>query len=300
MKSPDLSGGGLHFSRMPQNLSRKTYAPGVRLRRGVFGLVFILSLLLSPGQGSCAAAKKGPLEDATFFRVASWDIAASREPDVALMGAELSRYDIDVAGLQEVDRFTERNCCNMLAALQKSRFPYGHFAKTMDYEGGDYGLALVSRIPTAEVSTTPLDSAGTEEARVYERVVLERGGLKIAVYNTQLSEESAAVRARQLRQLKAAVEADPVPYRIITGDFNINRSTDELDLFRKDFRFADGERNRWYDTVNGKEDLDSVLSLDNILVSKNLGIMDAHMIRNNLSDHNMLYVDVEVPGTPKS
>jgi endonuclease/exonuclease/phosphatase family metal-dependent hydrolase len=54
----------------------------------------------------------------------------------------------DLVGLQEVDRFTERSGrVDQLARLAQLTHMQSFYGKTISYQGGEYGIAILSRLP---------------------------------------------------------------------------------------------------------------------------------------------------------
>ena len=63
----------------------------------------------------------------------------------------------------------------------------------------------------------------------------------MAFYNTHLSYEDKEFRHEQMNTVKAAMEADPVEYKILTGDFNTDQYQKELEeVFGSDYNLANG------------------------------------------------------------
>ncbi|MDR2870561.1 MAG: hypothetical protein LBV04_08930 [Deferribacteraceae bacterium] len=137
---------------------------------------------------------------------------------------------------------------------------------------------------------------GGIEPRTYSRVVFEKDGKRIAFYSTHLSVESATVRTEQLKELKIALDNDLVEYKIMVGDFNTDKGTNEYDIFTSaGYKIANGHNDTWYNTVSKDEKarvgmgIDAnVRYLDNIIVSANISINYVQMINTTLSDHNPL------------
>jgi endonuclease/exonuclease/phosphatase family metal-dependent hydrolase len=227
------------------------------------------------------------------LRVATYNIAAGKKLDTAKQAAHIEKYKVDIVGLQEVDKYTERNNFDMLAVFTNKTYPYSYFGKMIDYQGGEYGTGIISRYPFIEARTAYIDSTGTKEQRGYERVVFKKDKREIAVYNTHISWETIEIRTKQLEELKAAVDADTVKYKIVTGDFNVDQNRNELDIFvRSGYKLSNGKEGIWFDTFRGEDETMKIFSIDNVIVSNNIDIVNVEMIDSDLSDHNMLYADL--------
>lgn len=86
--------------------------------------------------------------------------------------AELVRSTgADVALLQEVDRGTERSGrVDQLAELERLSGYHGAFGRTLDYDGGGYGIAVLSRCPieSARLHPLPVEPAQERSGGSYE------------------------------------------------------------------------------------------------------------------------------------
>lgn len=239
-----------------------------------------------------AAYKAFMAKEEGMTRIASFNIAAGKKPDVAKLRKQLETYDADIAGVQEVDQNTGRNPYDMLEAFIGDVYKNTFFSKAIDYSGGAYGIGTVSKNPLSESTTVMLESQGNEQ-RVYQRNLVELAGHQVAFYNTHLSYESTELRHQQMNTLKAAMDADTVEYKIVTGDFNTDQYKEEFaEIFGEDYHIANGMNGIFLDTFNGKDDTMKVLCVDNVITSKNIEIKAVQMLENKLSDHNMLFADV--------
>lgn len=146
-----------------------------------------------------------------------------------------------------------------------------------------------------------LVSKGAIEPRSYTRVVVEKDDAEIAFYSTHLSVESTDIRTKQMEQLKQDLDNDPVTYKIIVGDFNVDEGTNEFNLFNDGYKLANGYEGTWLETV-AEEDLARksvekgvrVKFLDNIIVSDNIAINDVKVVKTDLSDHYPIFATIEL------
>ena len=229
------------------------------------------------------------------FRVATYNIAAGKKPNIELMNSALEQEKIDVVGVQEVDMNTSRNNYDMLAKFKEyNYFTDTHFQKAISYGGGEYGIGLLSRYSLEEKTGAAITNEGNYEARAYVRGVFEKDGKKVAIYNTHLTHESQSLRAIQMQDVLNAMAADPIPYKILTGDFNTDQSTTENYPMMKNYNLANGNDGVWYDTYNGVDPSMKVNCIDNVVTSRNIKVNEIKMVETGLSDHNMLYIDCQL------
>lgn len=229
----------------------------------------------------------------TTLRIATFNIDAKNIPDVDALRKLLIDNKVEIVGLQEVDKNTKRNPIDTPLKFEKGVYKDACFAKAIDFQGGEYGTCIVSQYKLIEKDVQQLDSTGAEEQRGYARVVIEKDGKKIAVYNTHLSWESEKIRNKQLNDLKAILNKDTIQYKIIVGDFNVDQHHKELNMFVADYNLSNGKDGAWYDTYNGVDPTMKVMSIDNIITSKNIEIKQVKMVETKLSDHNLFFADLK-------
>ena len=79
-------------------------------------------------------------------RLATFNIAANKKPDITKLNELLKTNNVDIVGLQEVDINTSRNPYNMLEKfVEQGDYAYSSFQKAIETGGGDYGVALLSK-----------------------------------------------------------------------------------------------------------------------------------------------------------
>ncbi|MEA4819967.1 MAG: Ig-like domain-containing protein, partial [[Clostridium] scindens] len=239
------------------------------------------------------------------MRVGTFNIAAVKKLPIAAQAALVDANQIDLVGLQEVDVNTTRRPTDMLADFaaagsQKNTY----FQKAIDMTDGHgvYGIGIASKLPLTGTGGASLYSETGAEGRAYARAVVTVEGKQIAIYNTHLSWESnvalaTRLRGEQIKQIIAAVKADPTPYKVITGDFNIDQTRGEWYPFLEEFDMANGGDGTWYPTFNGVDSTMKVMDIDNIITTRNIKVENVTMVDTktaNVSDHNLLYADLTV------
>lgn len=231
------------------------------------------------------------------IRLATFNIAANKKPDVAKLNELLKNNQVNVVGLQEVDVNTTRNPYDMLEKfIEQGDYEYSHFQKAIDMKDGvgEYGIGLLSNLELSNSTGGSLNSEGINEARAWQKSDIEFNGKVIAVYNTHLTHESIDARAKQLLELKQTMDQDPTEYKVAFGDFNVDQSHDEIYPFLEDYNIANGKDGKWYDTYNSVDSSMKTNAIDNIITSRNIEISNITMVETTLSDHNMLYADAKL------
>lgn len=225
------------------------------------------------------------------MKIATYNIAAGQycHQDLGLLSKMIDEQEIDVLGVQEVDNKTGRSQqVNQIEALKSKEKTFSAFHKAIDFDGGAYGLGCLVNMPTLDVTFELLESNGFEQ-RIYQKISIKIGERTASFYNTHLSFEDTKTRKDQMAYLKRLLDEDEAEFKIVTGDFNIEDRS-EFELFLEEYQIANGHNGVWHDTFPGEDCVTH--QLDNIILSKNLHINEVGMVKNNYSDHCMLWVDV--------
>lgn len=140
----------------------------------------------------------------------------------------------DVVALQEVDvntrRSGNRNLARELADRLRMRY---FFARAIDYQGGEYGLLILSRFPISEstVHRLPMDPQLGGEARILATVkVTLPDGREFRFGNTHLDAQSnPSSRILQAERIVEISQSESLPF-ILTGDFNAGIDSEEVQV----------------------------------------------------------------------
>lgn len=232
-------------------------------------------------------------EEKMRLRFASYNIfhGGLAKYDMSKIAKNIVENDIDVVGIQEVDIGTLRSGkINVIAELAKaSGYPYYAFFKTIDFDGGDYGIAVLSRYPIVESEKLELES-GKSEKRALGMTKIDVDGNNISFFVTHLTYRDKDVRVAQLSYLADLLsKTDDF---ILTGDFNT------CDLGDVDKLENLGRVNcKESPTVTFPEDS---LSIDNILYSKShWRFENINIVTDSYSDHYMIWADGETVWTSR-
>jgi endonuclease/exonuclease/phosphatase family metal-dependent hydrolase len=195
-------------------------------------LATLLILLLS----ACAAPVTPVPADATW-RIASYNIRHGRgsddRVDLERTAAVLRRLDADVIALQEVDeRVTRSGVEDQAARLGELLGMHHAFGSFMEYQGGRYGLAILSRCPIAAAEPVRLTD-GNEPRVALVVTVAPPGGTAIRVIDVHFDwVADDAFRFAQATQVALLLDTMRTPY-VLAGDFNDQPGSRTLRLFRE-------------------------------------------------------------------
>src|SRR5690606_31253642 len=96
-----------------------------------------------------------------------------------------------------------------------------HFGKNIDYQGGEYGNAVLTRFPITSAQNTHFRMLRAGEQRGVLQLVLDVQGREVLFLNTHLDyardDAERLSNAEELRRIVADAGARPV---ILCGDFN--------------------------------------------------------------------------------
>lgn len=140
----------------------------------------------------------------------------------------------DLVALQEVDQKCKRSGgIDQAAELAKLLKMEHRFWKFMDYQGGEYGLAILSRFPIEETIMHRLPEGA--EPRVALEVIVKSPEWpgKFSFVSIHNDYKTESIRVTQIAALQKALKERTHPI-ILGGDFNAVTQSDSLNLLTKD------------------------------------------------------------------
>jgi endonuclease/exonuclease/phosphatase family metal-dependent hydrolase len=166
-------------------------------------------------------------------------VGMDKKQDLARIAEVIKRNRADIVGLQEVDRGVERTGrvdeIKELARLTGMDYAFAH---NLDYQGGQYGVAVLSRFPILAIDHRRFANRRERERRGFIRVEVEVGGRRLNFVTTHLDYQLLEGRVFETEQLLAAL-ADVRGPLIVAGDFNEEPRGGAYDMMLK-AGFADG------------------------------------------------------------
>jgi endonuclease/exonuclease/phosphatase family metal-dependent hydrolase len=180
----------------------------------------------------------------TTIKVMSYNIHHANPPSVAnkididAVAAVIKNENPDLVGLQEVDKGTKRSGNIDEAALlaQKTGMQY-RFFKAIDHDGGEYGLAILSRFPIETFSKTDLPQVMKGEPRILSYITVQLPGNKTLLFaNTHLDAQRAdSNRVVQVQKIIGELSNKNTPV-IIVGDFNSEANRETINILDQHFQ----------------------------------------------------------------
>jgi len=199
--------------------------------------------------GSGCAKKMAP--SATNYqtadlRVLCYNIHHANPPsrpgliDLQAIANVINREQPHLVALQEVDVNTVRSgkTSNQAEELARMTGMKAFFAKAIDYDGGDYGVAILSKLPMEDMKNTNLPTAvgtGGEPRTLATAVITLPQGKKILFASTHLdAQRSDTNRLLQIKKITDFFQDEKLPV-IIAGDFNAVPNSSVINILDKSF-----------------------------------------------------------------
>ena len=181
-------------------------------------LVTLFALLLLCPCGSATPAKK-------TLRVMTYNIhvgvGMDKKLDLQRVADVINREQPDLVGLQEVDRGVKRtegkDEIAELAAMTRMQFA---FAPNLDFQGGKYGVAILSRLPIKDTVHRMFENKREAERRGMLKVEADAGsGKTISFVTTHLDYQFEDGRLFETEQLLRFLDGIKTPL-IVVADLN--------------------------------------------------------------------------------
>lgn len=196
---------------------------------------------LAPGAAGRSAGGS-QVEQEERVRVVAYNIHHGEGMDEVLdlerIAALIQDLEPDLVALQEVDRKVERtgfvDQAAVLAELTGMAYEFGAF---MPYQGGDYGMAVLSRWPVVVATNHRLPDGDEPRSALGVRVRSPTSGRELEFVGIHLY-RTAEERLAQARQLADVYEGVDVPV-ILAGDFNSTPESEVIAFLAESWRFID-------------------------------------------------------------
>jgi endonuclease/exonuclease/phosphatase family metal-dependent hydrolase len=220
------------------------------------------------------------------------------------VAAEIRRSRADVVLLQEVDRGTERSGgVDQTTVLSRLTGFHGAFGKTLDYQGGEYGIAILSRWPISSDTLIHLSvqppqqrAGGSYEPRGVQHARVAAPGGALDVLNTHLDpSREDHYRRQEVAQVRAVVDRLRAanPRVVVGGDFNAEPGSAVIASMT-----ADGWRDAWRSCGTG-EGLTypgdaPIKRIDYLFLAPKLACDSAAVLETRASDHRPVLVVLRI------
>jgi endonuclease/exonuclease/phosphatase family metal-dependent hydrolase len=263
-------------------------------------ILIVKGAALALGLSACVSGGRGagePLRVLVYNIHAGTD--AKRVDNLARVAEIVKKSRADIVLLQEVDSATRRSGrVDQVARLRSLTRFHGVFGRTIDYDGGAYGIAILSRWPIVADTLIhlpvklPPDSAAAYEARGALVAEIAAPREKLRVVDTHLDAHRDAYRLQQVLTLieVAGVQRDSGE-TIVGGDFNSEPASGVVGIFARA-----GWRDAYIECGKGSG-LSFPASLpvkriDYLLISGRTGCRTAEVLATEASDHRPVLFEI--------
>ena len=157
--------------------------------------------------------------------------------DIDAIARVINDSKADVVTLQEVDKNTVRSGKMDQAKViaEKTGMNY-HFFKAIDHDGGDYGLAILSRFPLKDIKSFPLPQKVLAEKRILAQVTIKIVKQDVIFANTHMdATRGHENRTAQMQFITDLYKNTTAPI-IISGDFNSKDGSEAIKLLDQQFK----------------------------------------------------------------
>jgi endonuclease/exonuclease/phosphatase family metal-dependent hydrolase len=210
-----------------------------------YSLSFLLLLAACNKNGSLPGGSDGNQPAAKgVLRVMTYNIHHANPPseavkiDMEAIARVINQQKPDLVALQEVDVHTERSGKKLDQARELARLTgmKSFFMKALDYQGGEYGVAVLSKYPIVDSAgyLLPRDPAIGGEDRAVASVTVELPGKKKIIFASTHLDLKDANRLSQSKALTGHFENSSIPM-ILGGDFNALVGSPAINWFDQHF-----------------------------------------------------------------
>lgn len=191
------------------------------------------------------------LSSTTSLKILSYNIHHGRGQDdqvnLARIAEVIKASRPDVVALQEVDDRTRRtNLIRQTEVLARLVEMDGLFVHQIDFEGGRYGQAILSRFPMANLQLHWLPGTPDRERRMAGAVTISLGSRDLLFVTTHLHHANDSIRKSQAEQLNQIfASGDAANHAVVlAGDLNAMPESETLQILGK----------RWESATAGRSD----------------------------------------------
>jgi endonuclease/exonuclease/phosphatase family metal-dependent hydrolase len=210
----------------------------VNIPRSLTLFLLLALLVIGVAQNPAARAYSHPPR-AQSVRVMTYNIhvgvGMDKKLDLPRIAGVINAQHPDLVGLQEVDRgVTRTQQIDEIAELARlTKMDYA-FAFNLKYQGGQYGVAILSRTPIRTTDHRLYSNIREAERRGFIRAQVSVGRVFLNFVTTHLDYQYDDGRLFETQQLLAALQDVKEPL-LVVGDFNDVPSGEAYKLMRRHF-----------------------------------------------------------------
>lgn len=214
------------------------------MKKGLLGIAVLIFIAVNACKGS--GDTPAPADEKQKLTLLTYNIrhGAPYNSDIINLGniaAVIKQSNADVIALQEVDVNTKRssnpadqiNQAKKLAELLGMEY---YFSKSIDYKGGEYGNAILSKYPLTNKRRLDLPAVvGGEQRSIALATVTLPDGKTFEFGATHFDLNTIRVQQAEFLNNLSVEMKKPL---FIGGDFNATSDAEEMIKLKKEFSFA--------------------------------------------------------------
>jgi endonuclease/exonuclease/phosphatase family metal-dependent hydrolase len=209
--------------------------------RGRSAAAWCLAGVLAVAVGGLWLATPAPAAAQTTLRLAAYNVKHGLGMDGVIdlerIAEVLRPLDADVITLQEIDNGVERtDGVDQAARLGELLGMSSHFGAFMPYQGGEYGMAVLTRLPVLDVTNHRLPDGDEPRTALEVRVATGRDGSPVSIVGIHFY-RTPEERLAQADALSAFMDTREHPV-VLIGDFNSRRGDVVLRSLRENDWFV--------------------------------------------------------------
>ncbi len=229
-------------------------------------LIRNLSLLFSCSLSiACMPRQVRAVGENNSLSVLSYNIKHGRgmdgKVDLPRIAKVIRSVSPDLVALQEIDRnCTRSGAVDLTSELGNLLGMEGRFGEFMDFQGGEYGMAVLSKFPIIEHQVHPLPTGAEPRCALEVRV---NAGSKfgeisfVGIHNDWTRED---FRVSQCKALLDKLDNLQIPV-ILAGDFNAGRESESVRLLcRSGFEILAKNKVNTFPSTLPKVEIDFIMS----------------------------------------
>lgn len=207
--------------------------------------------------------------------------------DIQRIANVINKACPDVVAIQEVDSITNRSQRKyILGEIAECTQMHAFFAPAINYDGGKYGIGLLSKQAPIRVQSIPLP--GREEARAL--LMAEFDNYIYCCTHLSLTEED---RMKSLELIKTFAAQSRKPF-FLAGDMNAQPESDFIKGLQKDFRILSNPKQHTFPAPDPTETIDYITALKQD--TESFALLSSRVLNEPVaSDHRPLIADLRLP-----
>ena len=243
-------------------------------------------------------------DSSQFLRVMTYNIRAA-DYGLKKIIATLQKAEADIIALQEVDRFVRRTGrIDQPKKIARSLGMNYVFRKHFSYQGGEFGLVLLSRYKIDHVERVRV--RGSNLVLLKARINTPERPVSVLVVhfhpstnpftkkdNAAFLHEAKSAKDARLREAKRAFEIatfQDTPF-LIMGDFNANFMSQAYGLFAEKFQDSCRIGGGWWEKTWPAKF--PITRIDYIWASRHFKVLNCRTLKSNASDHLPVVAEIQ-------